>query len=811
MLRAVVTNRWSAPSLQSLDDIPLHRKTVIVIGASSGLGLEAARHFVRLGAAHVVLGVRSEARGQAAKRNILESVNGNVAQACKIEVRLIDLASFASVRQFAQGVTKDLDRIDIAVLNAGISKTELNITQDGWEENNQVNALAPTLLSLLLLPKMRESAAADWKPRLSIVGSRAYQSVPNNAAWLDADKILENLNKDQELAGFGGRYAVSKLLVMFAMREIAQVATSPDGSPSVVVNLLNPGACVSDLTRDVQGWPQKAALAAFQYTLCKTTEEGSRTLVFGSAYGEKSHGKWIQNNHVEDGPRAVWNPGAGLGAEFSTCLIQLSVHGQRQAFYLATSLCPLHLESQLCHDLGAMVGVKSSKGCATCLRRSIKCDEQRPSCSQCRRGGRACPGYERVMAFIDEGVKLRERNPTQRRSGSRRRPSPRVKDEQSPESQFDLAHRRPCISSQASTPEKELRAPLNVPSPRAEQGQIVASFVSAMFPLGIASLQMSLLGTWLWHIPPRLGRNAALDHASLAVAMAYFGRTTRNDAVVAGAERAYAMALQTLSVMLGTKDMQFEPEVLCATMLLGQYESFSGTGYAWIRHAGGAGRLMRLRGARRSYESAFEYSMFLACRGTIISQALASETPCFLDEKSWQSIPDGLIEFPLLPSDAHLYHSIFCQYAAIPGTVCQELERWYNTYISFQGGRKTPALLNKKSDSADESPFTDAYVYYDTISASNITACYAYQILLQREVDALLPGTYARENLELAQSICKSVDYLSNAGYCGTQTMRLTLPIAQSVLPAKYQPWITSKIAQLSQGLNETTLLSSFQ
>src|SRR5262245_4234222 len=39
----------------------------------------------------------------------------------------------------------------------------------------------------------------------------------------------------------------------------------------------------------------------------------------------------------------------------------------------------------------------------------MQCDEVRPSCSQCRRGGRKCPGYERLMKFVDEGAKLRTR------------------------------------------------------------------------------------------------------------------------------------------------------------------------------------------------------------------------------------------------------------------------------------------------------------------------------------------------------------------------------------------------------------------
>lgn len=250
---------------------------------------------------------------------------------------------------------------------------------------------------------------------------------------------------------------------------------------------------------------------------------------------------------------------------------------------------------------------------------------------------------------------------------------------------------------------------------------------------------------------------------------------------------------------------------------------------------------MRLRGARRSYESAFEYAMFVSCRGAIvrtcvtyphgillpnlvmqISHALHSEARCFLEDGSWQAIPDGLIDFPLLPSAADLYHTIFRYFAMIPGlikrfrdlsdakcqiqvdellsktaTLCHNMRKWYDAFTSSQDGRMAPSLCSKQPISTSMLPFQDAYVYFDVASASIITTYCAYRILLQREVDAVMPGTYTDENIELAETICKSIDYLSNAGYCGMQTMRLALPIAQSIAPAKYQAWITSKTSQI--------------
>lgn len=141
--------------------------------------------------------------------------------------------------------------------------------------------------------------------------------------------------------------------------------------------------------------------------------------------------------------------------------------------------------------------------------------------------------------------------------------------------------------------------------------------------------------------------------------------------------------------------------------------------------------------------------------------------------------------------------------------LCEDLRRWYDEYTSSDDGMRLPALYKRKSKAEDVFPSEDVYMYYDTISACNITAYYAYRILVQQEMDALIPGTYTAENIRLAECICKSVDYLSNVGYCGTQTMRLTLPLTQRVLPAKYQAWVTAKITQLSQSMDEASLIQA--
>src|SRR5438045_5791845 len=85
-------------------DHDFNGQTVVVTGSNTGLGLEAARHFVRLNAAKVILAVRSVEKGEAAKRDILQTTRRTVD--C-IEVWPLDLARYDSVKQFvarAQGL-----------------------------------------------------------------------------------------------------------------------------------------------------------------------------------------------------------------------------------------------------------------------------------------------------------------------------------------------------------------------------------------------------------------------------------------------------------------------------------------------------------------------------------------------------------------------------------------------------------------------------------------------------------------------------------------------------------------------------------
>jgi retinol dehydrogenase-12 len=302
----LLRNRWSAPSLDALSSDIISGKTVLVTGANTGLGLEAARHYARLGASRVILGVRSQSKGEAAKQNILDSLalTSNDKTRPQVDVQIVDMLSFESVQSFAKRINEEYDSLDIALLNAGISKNVFNATKDGWDESIQVNMLSTMLLGLLILPKLQASSAKTpgWTAKLDFVASRAHSFIKKNEAWMSAQDIMKAVNTPEALNGMIKPYATSKLLLIYAIRELADQVTGPDSHPSVLINYTCPGGCKSDLIRDFKdsGALGRIGTAVIQGTMCKSAEEGSRTLVWSTCLGEESHGKFIHNDRIAE-------------------------------------------------------------------------------------------------------------------------------------------------------------------------------------------------------------------------------------------------------------------------------------------------------------------------------------------------------------------------------------------------------------------------------------------------------------------------------------------------------------------------------
>ena len=269
-----------------------HGQTVIVTGSNVGLGKEAAKHIARLGAAKLILAVRTLSKGEAAKQEIEAAIKGSPTI---IEVWQLDLGNTESVKQFAARANKELERIDILLENAAVATGEFKLVE-GEENTIKTNVISTFLLAFLLLPKMKQTASDyNTRPTLTIVSSEVHfwAKFPEKSA--PDGKILDTLNV-QGQGNFGERYPLSKLLEVLLVRKIVSLhpnrlidANAPEDYP-VTINLVNPGLCHSELARERGKW---SPLQLFKLAFARSTEIGSRTLVDAVSSGPVTHGVYL--------------------------------------------------------------------------------------------------------------------------------------------------------------------------------------------------------------------------------------------------------------------------------------------------------------------------------------------------------------------------------------------------------------------------------------------------------------------------------------------------------------------------------------
>lgn len=212
-------------------------KTVIVTGSNVGLGMEAARHFTRLGASTVILAVRTISKGEAAKADIEKSTGvKNV-----IQVWQLDMSSYQSVLDFAARAEKELERLDVALLNAGIQAVTWELLEKD-ESTLTVNVVSTFLLALALLPLLKTTANKyNTRPNLTIVASEAHNLTQFPEKDTPEGLLFEKLNaKDRDMQD---QYYVSKLLEILAVRAIADERSA--SQIPVTINCVNPGFCRS--------------------------------------------------------------------------------------------------------------------------------------------------------------------------------------------------------------------------------------------------------------------------------------------------------------------------------------------------------------------------------------------------------------------------------------------------------------------------------------------------------------------------------------------------------------------------------------
>ena len=174
-------------------------RTICITGANSGLGLEAARNLVGAGA-HVIMACRNAEKAETAAQG-LRAGKGSV------EVRQLDLASLASIRQFSEQLLADGIELDGLMNNAGLMALDQSRTEDGFETQIGVNHLGHFALTGLLLPSLMK------RPNSRIVNVSSMGHIPGKIH-------LDDLMCDRRRYSRWGAYFQSKLANILFTNEL---------------------------------------------------------------------------------------------------------------------------------------------------------------------------------------------------------------------------------------------------------------------------------------------------------------------------------------------------------------------------------------------------------------------------------------------------------------------------------------------------------------------------------------------------------------------------------------------------------------
>lgn len=147
----------------------LSGKNVIITGANSGIGKEAARVLGQAGA-NVTLAVRNYDAGLQAAKALNEGIFLSTGSDANFSVSLLDISSKQSVEDFANRYKEEHSQLDILVSNAGIMGVEKSFI-NGLESQMAVNFLGHCLLSALLAPLLKATTNA----RVVTLSSLAHQ------------------------------------------------------------------------------------------------------------------------------------------------------------------------------------------------------------------------------------------------------------------------------------------------------------------------------------------------------------------------------------------------------------------------------------------------------------------------------------------------------------------------------------------------------------------------------------------------------------------------------------------------------------
>ena len=267
-------------------------KVCVITGANRGIGKATAEALAQLGAT-VILACRDIERGEIAKAEIISATSNP-----NVELMLVDLSLQESIQKMVTAFGEKHDRLDVLVNNAGIYKSQRELTPAGLEMMFATNHLGPFLLTNLLLDKLKASSPA----RVLVV--TAPSTTPVDFDNLQGEKRFSSLQA----------FGVTKMCNLLFTYELSRRL---EGT-GVTVNAVHPGLSKTNLMTEapiILRWltqlasktPQKAAVS-----LAYLASSAEMVNTSGKFFKDRKEIKSNQYSYDQNVQRQLWDVSTAL-------------------------------------------------------------------------------------------------------------------------------------------------------------------------------------------------------------------------------------------------------------------------------------------------------------------------------------------------------------------------------------------------------------------------------------------------------------------------------------------------------------------